>query len=170
MKTTHIKLLGTSLLVAATSGGLFAVWANPATGVSFNVIARGTYPAFKVDADKHAYPIDFRAHAKAPLDIVVRQHNYEPGGSTGWHTHPGPVFITVAEGELWFYEYDDPTCTPIMVKGPNGGYVDSGHGHIAINPFTVPATDVTVVIAPVGMAFRDELDPPQHPHPCAGLL
>jgi hypothetical protein len=169
MNKAKIKILASSLVVAGTVGGLFAAWASPATGVSFNLLARGTYPAFKVDADKHAYPIDFRAHAKQPLDIVVREHFYEPNGSTGWHTHPGPVFITVVQGELWFYEYDDPTCTPTMVRGPNGGYVDSGHGHLAVNPFNEPAKDVTVVIAPVGLPFRAELDGP--PPSCPpGLL
>src|SRR2546429_7365130 len=32
-----------------------------------------------------------KAKAKAPIDMVVRQHVYAPGSSTGWHTHPGPV-------------------------------------------------------------------------------
>ena len=26
-----------------------------------------------------------------------------PGGHTGWHTHPGPTFVTVAEGEGTLY-------------------------------------------------------------------
>ena len=69
------------------------------------------------------------------------------------------MFITVTEGEITFYEYDDPTCTPIVVKA-GGGYVDTGRGHMARNETNVPAKDTTVIIAPVGGAFRGELDAP----------
>jgi len=132
--------------------------ASPPTGVTPTVLARGTYDAFKVRSDPHS-PVDFDAKAKAPIDIVVRQHVYAPGSSTGWHTHPGPVFITVVEGEVTFYERDDPTCTPEVVKAGQG-YVDTGHGHIGRNESGQPARDMTVIIAPVGAAFRGELDAP----------
>ena len=101
----------------------------------------------------------FKAEAKAPIDVVVRRHAYLPGGSTGWHAHPYPVLITVVEGELTFYEYDDPTCTPQVVTAGNG-YVDSGHGHLARNETDLPALDVSVIMAPVGAAFRTELEAP----------
>jgi hypothetical protein len=69
------------------------------------------------------------------------------------------VFITVIEGEVTFYEYDDPTCTPTVVKAGQG-YVDTGRGHIGRNETGQPAKDVTVIIAPVGGAFRGELAAP----------
>ena len=134
--------------------------ASPPSGVTPNLLARGTYPEFKIDSDKQA-GVDFSARAKtkgAPakaLDIVVRSHAYEPGSSTGWHGHPGPVFITVQQGTLTFYEYDDPTCTPTVVTA-GGGYVDSGHGHIARNETNEPALDYSVIIAPVGQPFRTD--------------
>ena len=110
-------------------------------------------------SDKRA-PFDVDVQAKDPIDIVVRTHDYAPGGSTGWHTHPGPVFITVLEGEVTFYEYDDPTCTPPVVRAGEG-YVDTGRGHFGRNESaTQPAKDVTVIIAPVGGAFRGELAAP----------
>ena len=37
--------------------------------------------------------------------------------------------------------------TPIVNKGE--GYVDDGRGHIAINESALPATDVSVILAPV---------------------
>ena len=147
------------LLAAAGSAYALIAWASPPSGVTPTLIGRGTYDAFKVNADKHTYPIDFRAHAKAPLDMVVRVHDYEPGSTTGWHMHPGPVFITVLEGEVVFYEYGDPSCTPTVVS-EGQGYVDTGHGHIGLNVTGKPAKDVTVIIAPVGLSFRDELPAP----------
>jgi hypothetical protein len=62
----------------------------------------------------------------------------------------------VTDGQLVFYEVDDPTCTPKIVnKGE--GYVDDGHGHIAVNESGLPATDVSVILAPVGQPFRTDL-------------
>jgi hypothetical protein len=131
---------------------------SPASGVTPTVLARGTYDSFKVRSYPQG-PGDFKAEAKAATDMVVRQHVYAVGSSTGWHTHPGPVFITVVEGEVTFYERDDPTCTPVVVKAGHG-YVDTGQGHIGRNESGQPAKDVTVIIAPVGGSFRGELAAP----------
>ena len=147
-------LVGTiAILVAAT-----ALASPPTGGVTATVLARGTYDSFKVRSYPQG-PGDFKAESKGPTDIVVRTHGYPAGSSTGWHQHPGPVFITVLEGELTFYEYDDPTCTPVVVKAGEG-YVDTGRGHIARNESGLPAKDMTVIIAPVGGSFRTELDAP----------
>jgi len=101
----------------------------------------------------------FKADAKAPIDLVVRRHDYAIDGSTGWHAHPYPVFVTVITGQVTFYEHDDPTCTPVVVSAGEG-YVDSGHGHIGRNESGQPATDISVIMAPVGAPFRTELDAP----------
>lgn len=153
-----------ALLLAAMGVTLAAIvavtGASPASNVTPTLLARGTYDAFKVKAHPRE-PVDLQAHAKSPLDIVVRQHDYAPGGSTGWHSHPGPVFITVTKGELTYYERDDPDCTPHVVRATDKkGFVDDGHGHIVRNESGEPAQDVSVITAPVGGAFRSELPAP----------
>jgi quercetin dioxygenase-like cupin family protein len=158
MRSTRSRALilcGTAALVAASASLTFA---SQATNVTPTLLSRGTYDEFKV----MSYPDGgglFKAEAKAPIDVLVRQHNYAPGGSTGWHAHPYPVLITVKQGTLTFYESDDPTCTPIVVSAGQG-YVDSGRGHLARNETGVPAVDISVIMAPVGAAFRSELDAP----------
>lgn len=142
------------LLLAAIANWAFA---STPSGVSASVLARGTYPAFKVASQQG--PGMFKAEAKSTIDVVVRRHDYVAGGSTGWHQHPYPVMITVISGQLTFYEYDDPTCTPIVVSAGQG-YVDSGHGHLGRNETGLPAVDVSVIMAPVGGAFRGELTAP----------
>ena len=144
------------LLIAGTLATT-TCWADAPTGVTPNLIGRGTYNAFDVQADPKA--LDLLVQSKRPVDIVVRTHDYAAGSSTGWHTHPGPVFITVLDGTVTFYEYDDPSCTPRVVK-KGEGYVDTGRGHIGRNETGTPAKDVTVFFAPVAKPFRDELPPP----------
>ena len=132
--------------------------AQPPSGVTPTLLARGTYDAFKVRSAQQG-PVDFKAEAKAPMDIVVRRHDYEPHSTTGWHRHPGPVFITVTQGTLTYYHYDDPTCTPHTVSAGEG-FVDDGRGHVVRNESGQPAQDVSVITAPVGGPFRTDLDAP----------
>ena len=146
-------LAAAGLLTAAVT----ITMASLPSGVTPTLLARGTYDSFKV-ASAHG-PAMFKAEAKSPIDVVVRRHDYAIGGSTGWHAHPYPVFISVISGTLTFYEYDDPSCTPVVVSAGQG-YVDSGHGHIGRNESGQPAADISVIMAPVGAPFRAELDAP----------
>jgi Cupin domain len=146
-------------MAVVTVGGLVAVTiASPPSGVTPTVLARGTYDDFKMKTDPES-PIDLQAKAKSPVDFVVRRHDYAVGSTTGWHSHPGPVFITVTQGELTYYLYDDPDCTPHVVKAGQG-IVDDGRGHIVRNESGQPAQDVSVILAPVAGAFRGELAAP----------
>jgi len=149
-------LVGLLCAVVLVVGSM--LWASPPVGVTPTLIGRGTYDEFRVKSDPSA-PFEFEAEAKPAVDMVVRTHDYSVGGSTGWHTHPGPVFISVIRGQVTFYEYDDPTCTPKVVSAGEG-YVDTGGGHIGRNETGEPAKDVTVIIAPVGGSFRGELSAP----------
>ena len=93
---------------------------------------------------------DFRVDVKAApsLDIAVQRITFAVGGHSGWHRHPGPVFIQVLSGEMTFYEADDPLCEPI-VRDVGQGYLDLGeHGHIARNEGDVPAENLVVYLAP----------------------
>jgi quercetin dioxygenase-like cupin family protein len=143
-----------TLIGAVLACAMTVARAEPASGVTPTLLSRGTFPEFKVKADVDGF--EFEAEAKPAMDIVVRRHTYARGGSTGWHVHPGPVFITVQSGHLTVYEYDGTTCTSIEL-GPGDGYVDDGHGHMIRNERDEPAVDISVITAPVGLPFRDDL-------------
>jgi hypothetical protein len=170
------SVVGMICVIGLAASAVVVTIASPAVGVTPTVLARGSYPSFKVksknDYFKFAASASLRPnesesshgasnqHSDKPaVDMVVRMHDYAPGSSTGWHTHPGPVFITVTEGKVTFYEADDPTCTPKVVSAGEG-YVDSGAGHIGRNESGQPAKDVSVIIAPPGLPFRGELPAP----------
>ena len=104
-----IAVFGVVLLTFAALVGVTA--ASPPSGVTPTLLARGSYEDFKVRSVPDS-PVDFQVKAKSPVDVVVRKHDYLVGSHTGWHSHPGPVFITVKEGPLTYYLYDDPDCTP----------------------------------------------------------
>ncbi len=88
------------------------------------------------------------------LDLAVQSLVFQAGGQSGWHSHPGPVFIQVVSGTMTFYESDDPTCTPI-VRTAGQGYLDLGeHAHIARNESGAPAQNIVTYFAPPGAALR----------------
>jgi hypothetical protein len=155
-----MKKMVTALCALALVFTVCAIlWASPAVGVTPTLIGRATYEPFKVKTDSL---VNVEVKAKSHFDMVVRTHDYAVGGSTGWHTHPGPVFINVVQGEVTFYEADDPTCTPHVVSAGQG-YVDTGSGHLGRNETGQPAKDVTVILAPLNLPFRGELPAP-NPH------
>lgn len=156
MKTRIALVVAIALLAPAAF--VASIVASPASGVTPTLLARGTYAEFKESAVRDS-PVEFRAKTKSPIDVVVRQHDYQLGSTTGWHSHPGPVFITVTLGQLTYYLYDDPQCTPHVVS-TGQGFVDDGSGHMVRNESGQPAQDVSVIIAPVGGAFRGELSAP----------
>jgi hypothetical protein len=157
-RVSVLVALPAAMVLLALSAFVAITKASPPSGVTPTILARGTYDSFKVKSSPRS-PVNFKAKAKSPIDVVVRRHDYAVGSSTGWHTHPGPVFITVTQGQLTYYEYDDPTCTPHVVTAGHG-FVDTGDGHIVRNESGAPAQDVSVIIAPVGGAFRGELPAP----------
>jgi cupin domain len=160
MKARHrVLLLSAVTALAALAAFVVITRAEPPSGVTPTVLARGTYDGFNVRSDPHGTIENFRAHSRAPIDIIVRQHDYSPHSTTGWHTHPGPVFITVTKGELTYYELDDPCTAHVVTAGH--GFVDSGDGHVAMNQTDQPAQDISVITAPVGGAFRTNIDPPK---------
>ena len=108
-------LLGTATL-AIFGAGVVAATATPPTGATRTVISSAI-----VDGGG---PVEF----KPGMETQVLKVTLEPGGSTGWHSHPdGGVFI-VDKGVLSNYGLDGPACQPIHV-GPGHAYFVPPHAH-----------------------------------------
>lgn len=109
----------------------------------------------RISGDWH---VQVKAHRE--LDIAVQQIVFQPGGFSGWHRHPGPVFIQVISGTMTFYDSTDPSCSPI-VRTAGQGFLDVGdHAHIARNETTTPATNVVTYLAPPGAPLRIDAPAP----------
>ena len=151
------EILGGAAVVAAISAGF--VWATPGTGTTSTLIGRATFnESFKVKRREEGWKVE--VDARPALDVAVQQIVFQPGGQSGWHSHPGPVFISVVAGQMTFYESDDPDCAP-TIRNAGEGYLDVGdHAHIARNETSQPATNVVTYLAPPGAALRiDQPDP-----------
>jgi quercetin dioxygenase-like cupin family protein len=99
--------------------------------------------------------------SKGPSDLYVQSNIWSPGGSSGWHTHPGHSLITVTAGTLTVYDGDDPSCTPRQYTA-GMGFVDPGgdHLHLVRNEDSVEARSMTVQLIPAGATRRIDADAP----------
>jgi hypothetical protein len=97
---------------------------------------------------------------KGSSDLYVQDNTWQPGGSTGWHTHPGHSLIIVTAGSVTDYDGNDPNCTPHVytaVPGISVGFVDPGgdHVHIIRNESTTDvAKTIAVQLIPAGATRR----------------
>jgi quercetin dioxygenase-like cupin family protein len=99
-------------------------------------------------------------------DVYVTQHTFQPGGQTGWHTHPGPSLITVVEGTLTVY-HDDCTSETFSA-GESFTDIGCGDIHNVRNEGNVEAKDIAVQIVPADAPRRIDADDPGCPQvpPC----
>jgi hypothetical protein len=104
---------------------------------------------------------------KGDSDLYVQSNTWEPGGSTGWHTHPGHSLIILTAGTVTEYDGDDPSCTPKVHTAP-ATFVDPGgnHAHLIVNQGSVRAQGYAVQLIPKGAARRIDVPVDQVPAGC----
>jgi hypothetical protein len=97
---------------------------------------------------------------KGASDLYVQSNVWIPGGTTGWHSHPGHSLITVTAGSVTNYDADDPSCTPTVYTA-GMTFVDHGggdHAHVIRNEGSVDARTTAVQLIPAGATRRIDAD------------
>lgn len=97
---------------------------------------------------------------EGPVDYVFREITIAPGGSTGWHSHPGQLFGTVKEGVLMHHRADC-TMDGLYVAGQDitekGG---PGYVHIGRNVGPTPLVLQILYIKPAGAPLSEDAPDP----------
>jgi hypothetical protein len=150
-----------SAAIVATTGSALA---TPPQGFTSTTLALGQVGAFNVSSyfvnDKDKVWLSFQK-TQGKSDMYVVNNVWQPGGDTGWHTHPSYTLVIVTAGTVTQYEGSDPACTP-HVYTTGMAFVDQGgsHVHIVRNEGTVEAQVIAVRLIPAGQAGRiDAPDP-----------
>jgi len=102
---------------------------------------------------------------KGSSDVYVQSNVWSPGGSTGWHSHPGESLIIVTAGAVTDYEGHDPDCKAHAYK-TGMAFVDPGgeHVHILRNEGAIEARTISVQFIPAGAGRRIEVPDPGNCH------
>jgi quercetin dioxygenase-like cupin family protein len=100
---------------------------------------------------------------KGLSDVFVQSNVWAPGGSTGWHSHPGHSLIIVTAGTVTDYERAD--CRPHVYK-TGMAFVDPGgdHVHILRNEGAIEAKTIAVQLIPAAAARRVDVADPGNCH------
>jgi hypothetical protein len=104
-------------------------------------------------------------NTQGPSDLYIQTNTWQPGGSTGWHRHPGHSLVVITSGTVTEYHAD---CVP-QIYGPgtpNGPtFVDSGDDeHLVRNEDGKGATGYAVQI--VAHTAPRRIDEPTAPDTC----
>lgn len=132
--------------------------ATPPAGVTSTVFAVGTFD--KIEAKTLSSNWQARIDTKGATDVYILENRIAPGGSFGWHSHPGPSIVVVKSGALTIYRGDDPTCTPQVIEAGSGFVDDGGDIHVVRNEGSVDVVVYVTSIIPKGAVRRiDEPSP-----------
>jgi hypothetical protein len=171
---TH-RTMSVALALAALAGAAFVTYASGALATPVNGVTTVIHGVARFGSIDAAARTDVnpghrreiwraRIKTKGATDVHMLQNTIAPGGTFGWHSHPGPSLVIVKSGTATFYDADDPTCTPHVV--PMGsGFVDNGQDtHVVRNEGSVDLVTEVVSLVPAGFARRiDEPAPANCP-------
>jgi hypothetical protein len=82
-------------------------------------------------------------------DFVTQTITIAAGGTTGWHSHPGPVLVTVKSGSLTVVYANDSSCEGTTYTAGQS-FIDFGKAniHTALNKGPVPTELWATYIVP----------------------
>ena len=147
MKSKWIWVLLVGLLGAAVYAG--TVLATTPSGLTNVPLARGT------DLSNGTIPL------QVGTDVAMAQITVVPGGSSGWHAHPGGAIIIVKQGALTVYRAIGSQCQTATYSAGQAFIERPGEVDQVVNTGTVPyILFVTFPRVPQGESARiDEPDP-----------
>ncbi len=164
---TRIALALTIALLASVATKAF-VLATSGSGVASTVFAVARFDDIDAttltDIDPTVSTMYWQARikTKGATSVHILENRIAPGGTFGWHSHPGPSLVAVKTGALTLYLADDPTCTGRVVPAGTGFVDNGGDIHVVRNEGSVETIVYVASLVPEGFGRRiDEPAPTQ---------
>ena len=152
---TRLKLAFLVVIVGVAAAYSSNVLATPPSGLTSTPLARGT------NTSDGTIPLQFGT------DIAMAQITVVPGGSSGWHSHPGGAIIIVKAGALTVYSPAGHRCQTTTYSAGQAFIERPGEIDDVLNTGTIPyVLYVTFPRVPPGGSAR--IDQPD-PGTCPGL-
>lgn len=152
MRNRMMASTGAALVAAAAIGGV--ALATPASNVKSTNLGAGSLAPTNILVKTDPWMAQLRT--KGATSVQVVENRVEPGGTFGWHSHPGPSVIVVKAGTITFYRGDDPTCTGTPY-GVGEALVDPGSDvHVGRNEGTEDVVVLVTRFLPAGAGPRDD--------------
>jgi hypothetical protein len=117
-----------SAVAAAAAIGVGAAVASHVTEVDPALVPTGFLAAHN-EIDNIRLPAIARAARDHGIDAFIQHARLGPNEATGWHTHPGPVLVTVVRGSLTYEDAAHGVCRQRTYEAGTG-FVDRGFGKV----------------------------------------
>jgi quercetin dioxygenase-like cupin family protein len=113
LRRTLFVFVGLAVLGAGLIGNALA---TPVSGASAET-ARGPLVDRPLAVNwKFAPGTRVKLQTRGPVEIADQRIVIAPGGTLGWHSHPGPTVVTILRGTMSFYHAED--CTQEIEYAP----------------------------------------------------
>jgi quercetin dioxygenase-like cupin family protein len=133
--------------VAAVAVALFAPFALGAT------IA----PKATLSESVHVNRDDIKFQTKGPTDFTIGTLTFAPGTNSGWHHHPGIIWVLVEQGQVTISDENCQTTTysagQVFLEGGDEPMLASNQG-------SIDAVVYNTQVVPQGEPFKIPDDPP----------
>jgi quercetin dioxygenase-like cupin family protein len=164
----HNSVSAPTRLAEVAALACLAAFATPAQATTQSGFA-GTVqwhgPFGDLDVMTKSATFDLKLKTKGDSDLYVIRNAIAVGGTSGWHTHPGPSLVTVTLGEITVY--DAAVCAPTRYAAGDTFVDDGDHVHLIRNESGAVAETGAVQLIPRGATRR--IDAPQ-PNNCPASL
>jgi quercetin dioxygenase-like cupin family protein len=124
MRAKFLRVLAAVAVLAA---------AGAATASHVTQVDPATVPTGFLAAHNSIDHVPVRALVRAVTpdgaDLFVQHVRLDANAATGWHTHPGPTFVTVVRGSLTYEDSAAGRCRQALYTAGEG-FVDRGFGHV----------------------------------------
>ncbi|HLZ99237.1 MAG TPA: hypothetical protein VKP66_14960 [Steroidobacteraceae bacterium] len=160
-------LLGGALTASIVAG---LAMATPTIGAWYNVIlSTGTV---NQDIHAHAYVaipgteegFNAELETEGAANFIQQEVKFSPGGTTGWHTHPGILLLTLAadSGPIDWY---DASCGKTVYKAGDS-WTEGTKLHDVVNNSSIDAHFLVTYVVAKGVNKRTDQPTPA----CAAAL
>jgi quercetin dioxygenase-like cupin family protein len=149
-----------AILIAATALAGVAIFGVTALATAGNA---GFHPGPQVRGtlgqDLHLNADSIKFQTKDATDVVVQTINQDPGGDSGWHTHPGFVLGVIESGSV---SITVGCSTTTYTAGQT--FMETGTTPtVARNAGTTPLVARITYVVPKGAATRRDVPASQKP-------
>ena len=143
---------------ATTASAMLARDPVPAgpQGVHITPLSKGT-----IGASVHADTAGIEVTTHGRKDMLITAITVDPGGSFGWHSHPGPVLVAVSKGTLTVFDATRHGCQRSTVTAGDAFVEDGHHVHLARNEGSVPVELNATFLARPGTTEYLKTEPAQ---------
>ena len=98
MRNRFMVALAAALFGVAAIAGI--VLATPSSGVTTTTIATGNLAPVNLVVKTGDWMAQLRT--KGESSLTVTENDVAPGGTFGWHSHPGPSLVIIKSGTMTF--------------------------------------------------------------------